>query len=266
MGWSDIFSTRIVKPSPSLELPMTLSERILHLSILLFLVATFAILYPGTARASSLNINVQGDLIDIQADQVPLIDVITGVCEKKGITLKSSDPMREPVSLELKGTPVEICLRRLLARRNYALLYETKGDSQLASVSLRVLGSDPVVTVESEPVAPPPHDPMQRYEKESFSQMLGNSKKLSKQIAADRVEGSWPDGGGVRLTKVSRDSALNKIGLEAGDIVRDVNGQPIESTDDLIEALQSGPREHSMLRIERLRKNGQLDPIYIELH
>jgi hypothetical protein len=244
---------------------MSLSKRSLYLFILPFLIATFSVPCSGTARATSLSIHVQGDLVDIQAEEVPLIDVIKAICEKTGITLKSSDPMIERVSLNLTETPVEKCLRRLLSKRNYALVYETTGDNQLVSVSLRILGSGPAVLVEPETPAPPPNDPFKRYEKKSFSRMFGNSKKLSKQISAKAAKGDWPDGGGITLTRVSQQSALAKIGLEKGDIVRDVNGEEVRSTEELIGALQKPARDQAMIRIERLRQNGEMDPIYIEL-
>ena len=109
---------------------MTLSERIIRLLVFSFIIAALCLLCSGNVQAASLRIDVQGDLIDLQAEKVPLIDVVRGVCERTGITLKSSDPMTELLSRELKGLSVEKSLRRLLTHRNYALIFEGKGDNQ----------------------------------------------------------------------------------------------------------------------------------------
>jgi len=60
---------------------------------------------------------------------------------------------------------------------------------------------------------------------------------------------------------------FNKIGLEEGDIVHDVNGKPVGTAEEFIEALQTAPKKQQpMIKIERLRDNGEMHPIYIELH
>jgi len=297
-----------------------MSERSLHPSILILLIAVLFLLCPGTVQASYLSISVRDDRVHLRAEEVPLIDVVTGLCEKSGIILKSGDPMTEPVSLELKGLSLETCFRRLLTRRNYALIYEGKGDDQFVLVSLRVLGAGAVVSFEPEPPTPLADDPIKRYEKESFVRMFGDSsnpdgrvtadgvnsglgtdvqmsgdssspgepvtadaassgpgtdvqasahsRNLSSSVSADEVSSSpVPDDmGGIRLTRIPKESVLAQIGLEAGDIVRDVNGRPVNSTDELIESLKNPPPELPTIRIERLRRNGQIDPIYIELH
>jgi hypothetical protein len=322
-----------------------MSEKILHLAIFPILIAFLCVPCAGTARASLLNINVRGDLIDLYAEKVPLIEVIKGICEKTGIIFRSGDPLTELVSLELTEASVEKCLRRLLTRRNYALIFEGKGDHQFVLVSLRVLGAGPVVSVEPEPSAPPPGDPIKRYEKQSFVKMFEDSEKSNRQASATPVksgpgtneqlsgestlvsiEGSSGaatsgtgsdvrlsggsvmlsgqnsagaasrstgpgvqtagDGevlsnpasadevnsvpvphelGGIRLTRIPKESVLARIGLNEGDIVRDVNGRPIKSTADLFAALEDPPVDPTMIRIERLNKNGLMDPIYIHL-
>jgi S1-C subfamily serine protease len=98
--------------------------------------------------------------------------------------------------------------------------------------------------------------------------MFGNSKNLSNSVSADEVKSSpVPDDiGGIRLTRIPKESVLAQIGVEVGDIVRDVNGQPVKSTDDLLECLKNPPLGLPTIRIERLKSDGLIDPIYIELH
>jgi S1-C subfamily serine protease len=71
--------------------------------------------------------------------------------------------------------------------------------------------------------------------------------------------------GGIRLNRIPKGSVLARIGLEQGDIVRDVNGRPVKSTAALLAALKDPPNGEPMIRIGRMRKNGLVDPIYIEL-
>ena len=58
---------------------------------------------------------------------------------------------------------------------------------------------------------------------------------------------------------------FNKIGLEEGDIVHDVNGKLVRTAGEFIEALQTASKEQTMIRIGRVNKNNRMDPIYIEL-
>jgi len=260
------------------EIAMSLSKRSPYLLIFSFLVVVFCLLCSGNGWSASLRVTVQDSLINVRAEQVPLIKVVEAICERTGIVLKSSDPMTEPVSVDFKGITLEKCLRRLLSKRSYALVTEQGADRQITNVSLHILAAGsaagnatsvpqkiPSGAIEQAALQPP-EDPSKRYERESFSQMFEDSKNLKKQISAQTL-GSSPQGAGILITKLSKESALKKIGLEVGDTVNDVNGKPVSTADELIETIQteSQNREQNMLRIERLRKNELMDPIYIEL-
>lgn len=218
----------------------------------------------GTAQASSLSVNVQGTLVDIQADQVPLIDILKAISEKTGISIKTSDSLREPVSLDLKGTTLEKCLRRLLANQSYTLAFHKTKSDQFIPVDLRIIGTGAPSLIER---APPPDDHMKRYQKDRIAREFGDARKLSTQISAEPLK-EGPDQRGIRIARLSEDSFLKTIGLKEGDIVNDVNGHPVKTVQEFTEALQSASKEisPSIIRIERLNSNGEIDPIYIELH
>jgi len=264
-----------VKLAPFPEIPVFQTKRSSYLLIIFsFLIATSCLLGTRTVQASSLIVKVQDSLVDLQAEQVPLIKVIEAICEKTGIVLKSSDPMTEPVSVDFKGITLEKCLRRLLSKRSYALVTEQGADDEIIYVSLHILAAgSPAGNATSVPqkipsgaieqaAVQPPEDPSKRYERESFSQMFEDSKNLKKQISAQTL-GTSSQGAGILITKLSKESVLKQIGLDVGDTVNDVNGKPVSTADELIELVQTESQDRQVVRIERLRRNDVMDPIYI---
>ena len=242
----------------------------------------------GTVHASSLSLNVRNSRIDIHAEQVPLIDILRTISDEAEIIIESRDPLTELVSLNLKRASIEQCLRRLLGNRNYALTYKKTGDNQIVPASMHIYGSGSVTLIrpeiksepltlppedpfnrtdeiKTEPPAPPPEDPLKRIERKSIEQALGDTNKLSKQITANFVS-SGPEGSGIKLTRVPKNSFFSEIGLNEGDIVQDVNGEQVETVEAFIEALETASEEQTMIRIARIKNNNLMDPIYIELH
>ena len=216
------------------------------------------------AEASSLNIEVQNSRIDIDAKQVPLIDLLKTISEKTEIIIESRDPLTELVSLNLKGASIEQCLRRLLGNRNYALTYKKTEDSQIIPASMHILGTGSVTLIKPEASPSPPEDPLKRVERKSFEQAFGDKNKLAKQISAQPVM-NGSDEWGIIITGVSSNSIFRTIGLSDGDIVRDVNGVRVDTAKEFIEALRVATQEQTMIRIERLKNNHEMDPIYIRL-
>jgi len=264
-----------VKLAPFPEIPVFQTKRSSYLLIIFsFLIATSCLLGTRTVQASSLIVKVQDSLVDLQAEQVPLIKVIEAICDKTGIVLKSSDPMTEPVSVDFKRITLEKCLRRLLSKRSYALVTEQGADDEIIYVSLHILAAgSPAGNATSVPLKipsgaieeaalQPPENPSKRYERESFSQMFEDSKNLKKQISAQTL-GTSSQGAGILITKLSKESVLKQIGLDVGDTVNDVNGKPVSTADELIELVQTESQDRQVVRIERLRRNDVMDPIYI---
>ena len=245
----------------------------------LFLVCTFSCpIGPGMAGASSLHLEVRGSLIEIQTERVPLIDILKAVSDKTGIILKSGDSMADAISCDLKAASVEKCIQRLLVNRNYALIYKKSEPDRFVPVELRVFGSHPLKRLTDAsghvPQAgtdiPPPEDPMKRYQRTWFEQKFKDEKKLAAQISAKPMDGlinEMPDARGFRITKLAKNSVFQEIGLKEGDIIADVNGQPVGTTREFVQALRSVPEgsNPAIIRIERLQDDRLIDPIYIEL-
>jgi hypothetical protein len=254
-----------------------------------FIIGCLAILFfqcHGSALASSLSVQVRGTTIDIQADEVPLIEVLQAISEKTGISLKADESLSEPVSLVLNGTSVEKCIRRLLAKRDYTLLFVKDDQDRVVPVELQVVGGQTsegdakgarhasgqpskVKKATSQPrkvqtTPSPPEDPMKRFGKAWFERAVRDTKRLSQQVTAGPTEEDL-DVPGLRITRVSRGSVFHKVGLRAGDVIHNVNGQPVNTVEEFIEALQSATEEQPMIRIEGMSKDGQMHPIYIEL-
>ena len=98
----------------------------------------------GIVRASSLSVNMRGSLIDLRAEQAPLIEILKAISEKAGIALYADDSMTDPVSLELNGVSLEKCLRRLLTHQNYTLLFEKDDRGSVVPVEIRVVGGQAI--------------------------------------------------------------------------------------------------------------------------
>jgi hypothetical protein len=232
------------------------------------LAVIFTVAVPSV-QAAALNLDVRNSRIDIHAEQVPLIDILKTISGKADIVIRSRDPLTDRVSLNLKGVSIEQCLRRLLGNRNYALTYKKIEDNRIVPASMHIYGTGSVTLIKPdirpEPPLHPPEDPLKRIERKSFEKAIGDTNKLSKQIVANFVS-RGPEGNGIKLTKVPNDSFFGRIGLNDGDIVQDVNGEQVETTEDLIEAIQAVTEEQNMIRIARIKKNNLMDPIYIELH
>ena len=222
-----------------------------------------------TTRASSLNLSIRDSVINIQADKVPLINILRAVSDKTGLYIVSGDPMMESVSCVLKDITVEDSIKRLLKNRNYVITYKVNGDGVFAPSELMVFGNGLVKTLNtpgSHVSQGPPEDPMRRYKKEWFKKEFEDGEKLLKQITT-RAENKGSDARGILITRLAKGSSFQNIGLDEGDIIADVNGEPVQTTQEFIKALQKySEDEMTMVRIERFKKDGMIDPIYMELH
>ena len=140
------------------------------------------------------------------------------------------------------------------------------------------------------PVEPTPQEldesPFRRYEKDWFKQELENIDLISDEITMETSErpllpegAPVPDGlsltsmpkdpsqpGGMGIKEIVAFSVFAQIGLKDGDVVRDVNGQMVETKEEFIKALQKASEDRQMIRIERTHENGMMNPIYIELN
>lgn len=236
-------------------------------------VFTFSLLTYNITQASSLKLDVRSSLIDIQAKQAPLIDILKAISAKTGIILKSGADLTDEVTINLKTMSIENCIHRLLAGRNYALIYKKIQNDKSVPIELRVVGSAPlknitlsssqISDIDTEPSAPDDH--MRKYQRKWFKQAFADTKNLPKQISIEET-GDGHEQSGIRITRLAKNSVFRKIGLNEGDIINDVNGKSVSTCPEFIKALRSASNGNYLIRIERLKKDHLIDPIYIELN
>ena len=154
---------------------MTLQQRKLCRAFLVMAyVFTLSFLTCNITQASSLELDVRSSgIIHIQAEEVPLIDILKAISDKTGMILKSGVDLTNAVTIDLKAISVENCIHRLLARRNYALIYKKTQDGKSVPIELRVVGSAPLrnMTLSSSQISdidtgpPAPDDHIKKYQK-----------------------------------------------------------------------------------------------------
>ena len=249
-------------------------RKLCQVFLVLAYVFTLSFLTYNITQASSLKLDVRSSLIDIQAKQAPLIDILKTLSDKTGITVKSGDDLTDQVTVNLMAVSLENCIHRLLAGRNYALIYKKTQDDKSVPIELRVVGSGPLknMTLSSSQISdidtepPAPYDHMRKHQRKWFKQAFADTKNLPKQISTEEI-GDSHEQSGIRITRLGENSVFRKIGLNQGDIINDVNGEPVKTAQQFIQALQSASKGNiNLIRIERLKKDRLIDPIYIELN
>jgi hypothetical protein len=260
-------------------LNMTSGGRITYSSLFLGLIGLVCLGLSGLALASSLSVTVQGSEIDIQAERVPLIDILKALSEKTGISLTTGDPLADPVSFHFKERSIERCLQRLLAKRNHIILYGRTEDNRLVPKGIQVFGAQAQKAIgttraASGPPASPsarksddpaqPADAMKRFTRDWFREAFGSEKELSSRISAS-PEPDDLNQIGIRITKVLENSAFNTIGIEQDDVIQNVNGQPVRTVQELIDLLHSVSEDQPMIRIERQSTMNRMGPLFIQL-
>jgi hypothetical protein len=216
------------------------------------------------AQAASLRIDIQGAAIDLAADDVPLIDILDTISRKSGLIVKSADPPLERVSYQLSAIPLENLIKQLLSNRNYVMVYKERDERWVLAELWIGMPEEPA---NSPVLLSSPADHMLRPEKEWFIREVKGEINLMKQISAVPVSirEENPQQKGIQIFKISKNSFFQKIALEPGDIIVDVNGRQVSTIEGFIEALQSSTDDNTPIRINR-QKSGQLtEPVYIHL-
>lgn len=231
--------------------------------------------YGGISIASPVQLEIKEQSFALKAEAVPLIDILKALADKTGITLKVSSSLTDPVTCDIRDVSVDKGIMQLLADWNHLILYKKDEVSAPAPATLFVYGrraEGERLTITPEqgskpPVAgqpPPPNDPMKRYEEGWLEKSFADEEKLATQVMAIPLSDN-PEELGIRITSLEPASVFEEIGLEEGDSIRDVNGQPIRSVSDLVQAMRSPLQGGSpIIRIERLKKDGMMAPVYLE--
>lgn len=245
-----------------------------------FLGAVFLILFVCSwpLLAATLQVELRGSLLEIEAEGVPLGDVLTAVSARTGLVVKGGEPLTDVVTCRLTDLTLEQGIRQLMKHRNYALTFADAKGTVSSSPTLWILGkggsafapgppAEPLITQsDSVPaVLAVPDDRKNVYLKEWFAGEVEDPEQLSSQFSAAPSEARAKEKG-IVITNLSPDSVLQKIGVSQGDLVSRVNGRPVGSVEEFISALQSVPEEAStIMMIERRKADGHIDPVYVHL-
>ncbi|MBU4261893.1 MAG: PDZ domain-containing protein [Proteobacteria bacterium] len=240
-------------------------------------------------QPSSFTLEMHDSLVDLAAEDVPLREILKAISRKCGLTLRSADQATELISCRLHSVTLAEGLEKLLDHWNYALLY-TK-DSQGHSVpdtlwvinrnphrmSADAADDNPPRLARIEEKEHPPQDHLKKYKKQDIAAVFSNSKKVLLDIDAKSIDAAGlidaepspliedEQQRCIKITRLSGPSPLTEIGLQEGDLIMNVNGNPVGSAADLVQLLSTQPdSDVSVIRIERLR-DGKIDPIYLEL-
>jgi membrane-associated protease RseP (regulator of RpoE activity) len=216
-----------------------------------------------------VKLEITDNLISLEAEKVPLIDILKAISIEARLVLVTGDPMGEPVSLSLRSLSIEDAIERILAKRNFAVFYNLQSDGTLKPSEIHVFGNKSPITYLPAGGPPGQGDQMKHYSRDWYIKTFQQTKDIFGHIRAKRIQPgsieSDPLAIGIEVKHVAKDSAFSQIGIKPGDQIRDVNGTPIKSTEAFIQAMQSAQNQGSTIRIERLDSNNQIDPIYIEL-
>jgi type II secretory pathway component PulC len=214
----------------------------------------------GIALASSLSLDVKNSLIDLKAEDVPLIDILKAISGKTGLLIKSGDTLTERVSCEFKEISLEKVIKQLLNKRSYAMGYREAGDNLFVPTEVWVVsGSNFESTIQPSP----PEDSIKSYQKDWFRQEFEDENRLLNQISAN-PSSVGPNIPAILITKISENSSFQKIGLKEGDVIHDVNGKPISTVRDFIQILKTvSTAEEPNLMISLTRSDKSTNPIYV---
>jgi hypothetical protein len=238
-------------------------------------VSLVSLMFVWSATAGNLRVEIRGAVLDLQAEAVPLSDVLRAVSAKTGLVVKAQGPLTEVVNCHFMGLTLEQGVKQLMQNRNYALMLSEATDERSTPPKLWVMGTGfgsgttgsslKAARAGSEEIGAYPYERQNVHRKDWLAGEVRDSKKLSRQFSA-AATGARTGEQGIKISSLAPNSVLQKIGIGRGDLVSIVNGWPISSTEDFISALQSAVQEGSrIMMIERRKSDGRLDPVYVHL-
>lgn len=236
----------------------------------LALAGMICLIHLGPVQASDVTVVSHGPLIDIHAENTPLIDVLKAISTETGIIMSAGVPMLETVDCDFMGFEINRAVQRLLAKHNYShgILYDKGKDGRIVITEVQIFGGDPANTAAVETsgrallAASPPENPFKHFKMGSFKNMVQDRQKILKSISVIPLENGIE---GVLVKSVEAKSFFADLGISDGDIIKNINGSPIRSEKNLIDGLTSPPLP-PMIRIEREDNNANIVPIYIKLN
>lgn len=236
-------------------------KKILLLTIFLPCIILQSFASYAFAEKSTLSLNVKDSIIELKAERIPLMDVLKAISDRTGISMIMDESMTDLVSIDFK-VPIEECFRELLRNRNYAMIYNGRTDGYRELSEIYVISSKNKVRYGGKSKSP--EDSIIRNKGDWFKREFGEGRTILHLVSAT-PSGESSERAGIEITMVSENSPFDKIGLEEGDVVVDVNGTPVSTVQELVQALQSAAKERPNIRIDRRRSDGTTDPIYIDV-
>ena len=108
------------------------------------------------------------------------------------------------------------------------------------------------------PIVQPLGADRQVVDRRQLQQQLGRPEFLSQALIVPN-----PGGGGFLVREVQSGSLYEKLGLRPGDVIRNVNGQPITNMDDLMRLYQQfGSAERVLVDVQR---QGRSETLYYDM-
>ncbi len=252
------------KVKKSNDINFSISVLVLFIAVIIAFTVSVNIVWGSGAV-----VKFQEDRIDIKAEKVPLMEIMVEIANNTGLTIRTEDPLINPVSLNYKSNSIEKSIKRLLAGYNYAIVY-SEIDKRPVPVELNIFGKGSLRLLNSKNETPqqapkPMDEHMKRYSNQWYAQQVRDPKKLLKEISVGQ-EGREPGQQGIVVTKLEKKSFFDQIGIREGDRITNVDGYEINSSKKFIERLTTANRETNIIRIERFNNENIIDPIYIELN
>lgn len=250
-------------------------------SFILF-VLLFILFTVGFSRAEILELKISDNRVVIKAEEVELETILQAISGETGMqfsffVIDSS----ERISCRIDEPSMANTLSVLLKNWNYSIVYRNDRGGRLTPESLLMVSkvsnkpdSTPIKNVGETVINPDSH--IQHLQENAFADLFKEDQIRAKQVEEKTVEYSsgqatdnalhlLPGQKGIQITALPPESSFAKIGLHIGDIIYDVNGKPINSVKELVNAMKVSDTQ-SIIRIERYSDGKNINPIYIELH
>ncbi len=229
----------------------------------------------AAAPAPVFTIEMHDSLLDITAENVPLRQVLAAIAQKSGVILRFADQDGELISCRLTSVSLPESLEKILGNWNYALVYKKDRQGRSVPDTLWVINRNPQrmtvdVTGDGQRLTriggavSAGHENLPKFKKEDIRSVFADSEKILTDFeAAPFSVGEHNEG--VEITTLADTSPLKLIGLQPGDVIRNINGQAVNSAEELVNVLATPiPAGVSVVRIEKHR-DGRIETIYLHL-
>lgn len=220
----------------------------------------------------SFTLKIEGSRVQLTADGAPLNKILESLSSQSGIKLKSTDQATELVYCHLTNEPLVETLKKLLRNWSFTFIYKSDNNEATLPDTLWIIKknprantTDPIHLASMEAPALPRQDHQKRFEKTALTKVFADSQKVLASFSA-KNNATEAQSKGMRIITLSPDAPFREMGLKEEDLIVNVNGQPVATAIEFVQALTSATKNGPpIIRIDR-RHNGMVDPIYLEIH